>query len=412
MQHISTTPFGRRPVTAELIEAQALAHAPLPQEGPDKWSIFRDLTAGRVAFGISDRDLTVLSALLSFHQHASLAEGEGTIVFPSNAALAERAHGMAESTLRRHLGALVRARLILRHDSPNGKRYAARDAGGAVTRAFGFDLRPLLLRAGEIANAAREAKAAALRLKRLRETCVLQLRDAAKLIPFGRETVAANWDALEDRVRLSQRALRRKLDADALRDMVRDTAAVLRDVTALLESATPDCADQTEEMSGNDGANERHIQYSNRNLHDLEPSLEQEEAAGADALRPVDSTGETHGTGAVTGAPPKLPLFLVTKACPDLLDYVPQGIRSWYDLVEAADFVRPMLGISPDAWQSARDAMGPEVAAITLAAILQRADDIRSPGGYLRALTDKAAVGAFSPGPMIMALMNVEGRAA
>ena len=229
---------------------------------------------------------------------------------------------------------------------------------------------------------------------------------------YGRETVPANWDALEDRVRLSQRALRRKLDADALRDMVRDTAAVLRDVTALLESATPDCADQTEEMSGNDGANERHIQYSNRNLHDLEPSLEQEEAAGADALRPVDSTGETHGTGAVTGAPPKLPLFLVTKACPDLLDYVPQGIRSWYDLVEAADFVRPMLGISPDAWQSARDAMGPEVAAITLAGILQRADDIRSPGGYLRALTDKAAVGAFSPGPMIMALMNVEGRAA
>ena len=68
-----------------------------------------------------------------------------------------------------------------------------------------------------------------------------------------------------------------------------------------------------------------------------------------------------------------------------------------------------MMGISPDAWVKAKIAMGPENAAIVLAALLQKIDDIHSPGGYLRALTDKATDGAFSPGPMVMALLNGSG---
>ena len=122
--------------------------APLPQLARDKWAVMRDLTVARAAFGVSDRDLAVLNALLSFHPHPTLAEGDGTIVFPSNASLSERAHGMPESTLRRHLAALVKSGLVIRHDSPNGKRYARR-AGEQLQVAFGFDLRPLLLREAE-----------------------------------------------------------------------------------------------------------------------------------------------------------------------------------------------------------------------------------------------------------------------
>ena len=50
--------------------------------------------------------------------------------------------------------------------------------------------------------------------------------------------------------------------------------------------------------------------------------------------------------------------------------------------------------------------MGPEQAAVVLAAMLERFDDIRSPGGYLRRLGQKADAGAFSCGPMVMALMR------
>ena len=391
MEHISTTPFGRRPVSAGQLAAQQMLEAPIPDTVPDKWTIIKELTAARLAFGVTDRDLAVLHALVSFHPHDSLADGEGTIVFPSNAALSERAHGMAESTLRRHLAALVNAQLIIRHDSPNGKRYAARGVDGGIDRAFGFDLRPLLVRLPEIGQAAREARAAALRLKRLREAVVLRLRDAAKLIAFGKEEAEGNWDQVEDRLKLMQRSLRRKLYADELNELNLIADQLLADVNVILSYH------KSENMSGNDNVIERHLQYSNIQHSDSEPSLKQERAAEAEPS---------------PQAKPKLPLYLVVKACPDLNDYIPTGIHSWPELVTAANFIRPMLGISDDAWRRAEAAMGSEAAAITVVGILQRASEIRSPGGYLRALTSKAESGAFSPGPMIMALLATENQRA
>lgn len=379
------TPFGRQPVTAGLLAAQALAEAPAPDITPDKWALLRDLTAARAAFEVSDRDLAVLAALLSFHPGKELADDGALIVFPSNAALADRAHGMAESTLRRHLAALVRAGLILRRDSPNGKRYATRDMGGALDRVFGFDLRPLLVRAPEIAEAALSARQAALALRRAREAVVIQLRDAAKLIAWGRETVTANWDALADACALLQRQLRRKLDADALRQM----AAAATDLLARIR---PLIVIESEEMDGSDVKNERHYQNSKPDSFDSEPCQERQEA---EADRNTDD------------APP-IPLGLVLKAAPDIRDYAPDGIRDWRDLIAVADFVRPMLGISPDAWRAACLAMGEATAAVTLACILQRAHAISRPGGYLRALTDKAATDGFSPGPMVMALIRAD----
>jgi replication initiation protein RepC len=41
-------------------------------------------------------------------------------------------------------------------------------------------------------------------------------------------------------------------------------------------------------------------------------------------------------------------------------------------------------------------------------AILQRAEAIKSPGGYLRALTEKARAGQFSLGPVLMALLRAK----
>jgi len=52
--------------------------------------------------------------------------------------------------------------------------------------------------------------------------------------------------------------------------------------------------------------------------------------------------------------------------------------------------------------------MGAAEASVVLAVMLERIVDIRSPGGYLRSLSAKAAVGAFSSGPMVMSLMRRE----
>jgi replication initiation protein RepC len=72
--------------------------------------------------------------------------------------------------------------------------------------------------------------------------------------------------------------------------------------------------------------------------------------------------------------------------------------------------VRSALGISPSAWEEAQAALGEEEAAVMIAAILQRADAIKNPGGYLRSLTEKAKGGQFSLGPVLMALLRSRSR--
>ena len=94
----------------------------------------------------------------------------------------------------------------------------------------------------------------------------------------------------------------------------------------------------------------------------------------------------------------------IKRLCPQMADYARNGIRSWPDFVATADLVRSVLGISPDAWRKAKAAMGEQAASVVVAALLERAETIRSPGGYLRDLTDKAEKSAFSIYPMLQAL--------
>lgn len=392
MDVFTTTPFGQRPLTAALVKRATEAQQPPSVAHIDKWALFRDLCASRQAFDVTDRDLTVLNALLSFHKAKSLSDNDNLVVYPSNRALGERAHGMAESTLRRHLGALSAAGLIQRHDSPNGKRYAARDRSGDVVRAFGFDLRPLLVRARQITHAAAEAHAAAERLRRLREEVSLIKRDALKLCVYAQENrLSGDWNEVEARLLVLHKAMRRKLSAQDLFELLEMAKEVLRHVHSMLK---------TDEMDGNDSQNERHYQNSNPDSSELEPCLEK--ARGGRTTRPEPEAREQ----TVQSRPPALPLGLVLKACPDLLLYAPDKITHWHQLIAVAGHVRGMMGISVDAWQQAQREMGPEVAAITVAAILQRVSEISAPGGYLRALSRKAADGTFSPGPMVMALLN------
>ena len=65
-----------------------------------------------------------------------------------------------------------------------------------------------------------------------------------------------------------------------------------------------------------------------------------------------------------------------------------------------------MLGISPSAWRDALEILGDQAAITVVAVMLERAEEIRSPGGYLRDLTRKAKDGRFSIHPMLKALKS------
>ncbi|TJZ90329.1 replication initiation protein [Paracoccus gahaiensis] len=384
MRHISMTPFGRQPVTAGLLATHALAEVSAPQASVDKWALLRDLTTARTAFGVSDRDLVVLSALLSFHPAPQLVDGAMLVVFPSNASLAQRAHGMAESTLRRHLAALVRSGLILRRDSPNGKRYARRGPSGALTRAFGFDLRPLLVRTPQIAAEAATAREAQEALRSLRETVVLRLRDLTKLITWAMTDHPGDWDGVIEDCANLQRRLRRRLSGDELHDLDLRIGRMM----ALIMPVAPSMNDpKTAGMDGSDAQTERHYQSSKK-----------------DNLESDSCNERVHVTA------PDLPLDIVLKATPEIVAFAVEPVRSWRDLTGLAGLIAPMMGIVPQLWRRACDRMGADTAAVALACILQRGSAIANPGAYLRRLTDQAEERGFSATPMVMALIRAENR--
>jgi replication initiation protein RepC len=353
---------------------------------------------------VSERALAVLNALISFHPDTTLTGEDDLIVFPSNELLCLRTHGMPASTLRRQLAALVDAGLIVRRDSPNGKRYARKGMGGEIRLAFGFDLAPLVVRAEEFEGMAQEIEAEIRAIKLAKERITLCRRDIAKMIATGVEEGVPtrrvgqgppSWEELHAVFRRLVEGVSRTASREELEAVADALSVFADDVLSLLETHTKET-----NMSANESPDEHHKQNSNPNSPiELEPSLQKGRAARAEPNpRTSAATERTY------------PLGMVLRACPDILDYAKGGIANWRDFLATAAVVRPMLGISPSAWEEARTVMGEVEAAVVVACLLQRSSTIQSAGGYLRELTRKAGEGEFSLGPILMAQINAKNR--
>ncbi|MFC3084962.1 plasmid replication protein RepC [Tabrizicola soli] len=403
MDYTPISPF-MRPISHAHLRVVERPEISVPGKPINKWELLRELSKAQAAFGVTERDLTVMQGLLSFFPDDALGGNAEMVVFPSNKAICERLNGMPCSTMRRHLARLVEAGLLMRRDSPNGKRYVRKHGEESV--AFGLDLSPLYCRTEEIARAAEAVREAEDRVRRLREVVSLMRRDLAALAEFGEEIQPGLglWDQLRDKAVLTARALRRKLTLEELSACRTDLEALLDHARNVIDGP------ETEEMNTNDASFERHHHNSNKESIDLEPALEK---GGAAAGAPEAETDALVADveEADTRRVPKIPLHLVIAGCPSLKTFYQGDIRHWHQLFDAACHVRPAMGISASAWEEAQRFMGPEQASIVVVAMLERFADIRSPGGYLRALTSKAAAGEFSCGPMIMALMSRQNAA-
>ena len=401
--HISTTPFGRRSLSLAHVASQAVAKARPLDKAVHKWTVFRAICTAKTRIDVSERALAVLDALLSFHPETALT-GADLVVFPSNQQLSLRAHGMAPATLRRHLAVLVDAGLIVRRDSPNGKRYARKDRAGEIELAFGFDLSPIVVRAEQFEAWAEEVRQEERALKLVRERITLCRRDIAKMIATGIEEGIvtrrggqgpADWMEIHGIYRAIVERIPRNAIRQTLEPIADELTMLADEVLSLLEAHI-----KTLNPSANESQIERHIQNSNPDpLVDFEPALREERGAGTEPKPQNPRMPE--------GA---YPLGMVLDACPDITDYAKGGISNWRDFMATVSVVRPMLGISPSAWEEAQSAMGDVQAAVVVAAILQRGTAIVSAGGYIRDLTKKAEKGEFSIGPMLMALIGTRKR--
>lgn len=388
-----TTPFGRRLMTLALVKRQMAASEIKPGKSVEKWKVFRDVAEARERLGLQDRSVAILDALLTFLPSNELRQDGQMVVFPSNAQLTLRAHGIAGATLRRHIAILVEAGLIVRRDSANGKRFARKARDGEIETAFGFDLSPLLARSEELALMAQEIVAARVAFRKAKEALTICRRDVRKMISAAiAEGAEGDWPALEEiYLKLTARLPRRPAQAD-VEGLLDQMQMLYAEVLSRLK-----IHEEIEIISTNDAHNERHIQNSQSE------SINESERRSEKALE--RKSGETPLSTRITTT--TFPLGVVLRACPQICDYGPGGtVASWRDLMSAAVVVRSMLAVSPSAYEDACGAMGPENAAIAVACILERANLINSAGGYLRDLTRRAERGEFSLGPMVMAQLK------
>lgn len=267
--NVVTTPFGRRPISLAQVKGQMRTAEIKTGKTADKWKVFRDACEARAVLGIQDRALAVLDALLTFYPDNELSEDRSLVVFPSNDQLSVRAHGIAGTTLRRHLAALIDAGLVQRKDSANGKRYARKDETGAIEEAFGFSLAPLLARAEELAHAAQQVAAERRRFRAMKEALSICRRDVRKLISAAiEEGAAGDWGRIEGLfLELTGRIPRTPTAAD-IEPILEEMQMLREEIINRLE-----IQEDSENPVSNAVQNERHIQNSNtESIHELEPS--------------------------------------------------------------------------------------------------------------------------------------------
>jgi replication initiation protein RepC len=256
--HMTTTPFGRRPMTLGLMASQVAAKSMPKDASVEKWKVFRSIREARDLLGATDRSLAILNALLSFHPDSELS-GDGTlIVWPSNEQLMARANGMPPTTLRRHLAVLVDCGLIVRRDSPNGKRFARKGRGGQVEQAYGFDLSPIVARAEEFEQLAESVQAEKKAFKVAKERLTLLRRDIVKMIDAGiEEGVPGNWGRIQQIYQEIIGRLPRSAPRQFIETLSDELHELWTEVHDILESFT-----KTQNPDANESHSGRHIQNS------------------------------------------------------------------------------------------------------------------------------------------------------
>lgn len=318
----------------------------------DKWKLLAALTDAAEEFDLNHRNLSVLRALMGFHPDRSIGTSRhSAVVFPANRTLSARLGGMPESTLRRHIAALVAAGIVSRHDSANRKRFA-RGRGSDTSVAFGFDLSPLARLAPRIIARAEQAAKTRAHIQALR----------AELGALRQSLIAQGG---EDHITQDAfRILRRKPDPITL------TAAIAH-IRSLLN---------TDEMSVSGSQNERHIQGDSKIFSEapyIKKTHQEEETSSLDAI--VDT-------------------------CTEYQALFPEAAPNWPSLSRVAYALAPMMGIERPVYAEAIDVMGPRRAIAVVLLMLEGLATIGNPGGYFRTLTQQCRAGDLNIATLVRRL--------
>lgn len=308
-------------------------------------------------FGLKANHSSILNMLVSFLRDLT-ADGR-PVIYASNRAMCERAHGMELQTLQRGLRRLIEAGLIRRHTSPNGKRYTHRAADGTILEAFGIDISPLIERRAEIQELSASAHAQEIEMRILRDRLSCLRYNFAKNSPQ------------EDRIR----ALLRRGSASAgdFLDLIAALEAELG--TDVIEPNFPvhpaEIPTETKKMTPSEYQIDAHQQNIKQNIYDKKQVADHRNREVQ--VEPMICMEED------------LPdLETVFENCPSALEYSPYQINTWRDAIGLAFELAPHIGIRTELAARAGQKLGLHGFAMTIFVLVQRCNEISNAPGYLQ----------------------------
>ncbi|WP_408914461.1 plasmid replication protein RepC [Brucella pseudogrignonensis] len=369
--------------------------------------------------GLTSQSIELMNKLLSFSAEQDWQPSTRPLVWPDNQRLLKQL-SFSLASIKRNLRILSEKGLISFKDSPNGRRYGKRENGAIVLHStFGIDLSPVGVRLAELERLAEEEDRNSYELRQLSRRWTCERRMLAAIIEEAQiYALCGQWS--ECSAELARLCELRKAGNNAsqlcdlcdalslLLERARTAFSVASDGFGLEEQAEQSVrsGDRCTNLSPLGYEFEPHIQ--NTKQRSLQPLYNKRRSATAEqpnnheagfassrraSKKPVATASRVQPVPAASEI--DLNLSLLCSACPAFFELFGGDCHDWRDFTRLADHVRPMMGISQDAWKDARANLGLCQSAAALAIIVQKQslNEIQSPGGYLRAMTERHRAG-------------------
>lgn len=395
---------GWRKQTPERVYFSDLA-AKAPIGDHSRAEIRKLLNRIRPVLRINTTQMLLLNILFDATYDQDWQKGSQPIVWLSNDALARQLN-ISVSATRAALRALTDMGVITHHDSANCRRFGHRDRSGRIVHAHGISLALLEARFDELTAKAERLDLENHRRRVLRNDITSLRRNIMAALDMSKETLPVRrWHSFAKRLDHLRAFLGKigRASVEHLERMHRDFERLWKALNALVMS---DLDKKTDTKASSDGHLLEHTTQpetvpcnEERSCADAQHSrFEADSACGAERMalenEPRQVEGHEQAENPVKSGR-RIDLRTVLTACPIISELSPVPPRSWRELDAYAAELRPMLGVSAQAWAEMRQVAGQGLAALALAITAQRQADgeVSSPGGYIRGMARKAKSG-------------------
>ncbi|MFG1466408.1 plasmid replication protein RepC [Xanthobacter sp. DSM 24535] len=357
--------------------------------------------------GIDGSTYHIMDILIGLSRADDWKGANRPIVAISNAKLAEytaRSVRQVSRCIRR----LVEAGIVAYRDSPTGRRFIYRDKDGEIEKGYGLDFTPARVRIHELKrlvddfqarlNSEQEARRATTRLARA-------IVDASEAYPERAQAWLAELEQIKRQGQgneiegQSLDVLYRRVLTEVTEEYVPHKMSGEGDIHVIPNiNTTPQNSFESNHEPPR--SNERDSSTSENDRIAVVPPTEKKREVNRPSRQRLPRAKVSRSAGEIQSEVlSSVSVALIRSACPESCEVTGRSFKTWPELTDSAEIMRVMIGLSEAAWLDGAGKVGRYAAAAILVTVLEKSmrspEQISSPGGYFRAMIDRAVEGSL-----------------